>query len=114
MIADNQEDALARPEFKLRQNVLALFPGTTCFYSSIVMSQPSRVNQIYQRVISLCIKTLFPICREKRQETICLNLLMTTFPVDRVMHDMFCLTQLINKIIRIYFITIKYEIITSV
>lgn len=44
LIPDNEEVALSRVEFRLKQNVLALFPGTTCFYSSIVMSQPSRVS----------------------------------------------------------------------
>lgn len=43
IIPENEEEALNRVEFRLKQNVLALFPGTTCFYPSVVMSQPSRV-----------------------------------------------------------------------
>lgn len=41
-LPESDEAALESPEFRLRQNVLALFPGTTCFYSAVVMSQPSR------------------------------------------------------------------------
>lgn len=41
-LPESDESALESPEFRLRQNVLALFPGTTCFYSAVVMSQPSR------------------------------------------------------------------------
>lgn len=44
LIPETEDAALSRVEFRLKQNVLALFPGTTCFYSSIVMSQPSRVS----------------------------------------------------------------------
>lgn len=44
MIPESDDAALQRPEFKLRQSVLALYPGTTCFYSATVMSPPSRVS----------------------------------------------------------------------
>ena len=43
-LAPDDQTALDGPagEIKLRQSVLALFPGTTCFYPAIVVSTPSR------------------------------------------------------------------------
>lgn len=49
VIPETEDVALDRPEFRLKQNVLALFPSTTCFYSSVVMSQPSRVIKLLRK-----------------------------------------------------------------
>lgn len=51
LVPESDEAALEQVEFKLRQNVLALFPGTTCFYSAVVMSTPSRVKMMTMTMI---------------------------------------------------------------
>lgn len=38
----DEESALSSTEFKLKQSVMALFPGTTCFYTASIVSTPSR------------------------------------------------------------------------
>lgn len=105
LIPENEEAALSRPEFKLKQNVLALFPGTTCFYSSVVMSQPTRVIQ-YLIVLFFDIIIIF---RERRLEIIFLSLPMTMFQVDLAQLVMFFRFQKTNKfcynLLLIYFLT---------
>lgn len=43
------EDAKFSPEIPTQQDVLALYPGTTCFYKAIVIAPPSKVSDLYSR-----------------------------------------------------------------
>jgi hypothetical protein len=39
----SSEAAKSSPEIPAQQDVLALYPGTTCFYKAIVIAPPSKV-----------------------------------------------------------------------
>jgi hypothetical protein len=41
------EDAKLSSEIPAQQDVLALYPGTTCFYKAIVIAPPSKVIIVY-------------------------------------------------------------------
>jgi len=38
----SQQEVASQPEIKTGEDVLALYPGTTCFYKATVMVQPSK------------------------------------------------------------------------
>ncbi len=92
-VPKSDDAALEEAEFKLRQSVLALYPGTTCFYSAVVMSTPSRVSVKNNDTCSLS------LCRGVKLETIYLNLPMMMFPVGNVLLVLFYLLSriVINK-----------------
>lgn len=43
----SSEEAKLSPETPAYQDVLALYPGTTCFYKATVIAPPSKVNLVY-------------------------------------------------------------------
>jgi hypothetical protein len=40
----HRDEARALPEYNTGHDVLALYPGTTCFYRAKVMASPSKVS----------------------------------------------------------------------
>lgn len=44
------KEAENAPEIPANQDVLALYPGTTCFYKAIVISPPNKVYGSYQHI----------------------------------------------------------------
>lgn len=64
----NINEAREHPELSVGQDVLALYPSTTCFYKARIVEPPSKVNnsirsQQKKRLTYLRIKTLQEIIR---------------------------------------------------
>lgn len=51
------EEAKLLPEIPAQQDVLALYPGTTCFYKATVIAPPSKVNMLHTNYFNLLTST---------------------------------------------------------
>lgn len=50
----NVDEAKGLSEINMGQDVLALYPGTTCFYRAKVAAPPSKVSFVIIFAIALC------------------------------------------------------------
>lgn len=65
----SSEEAKLSPEIPAHQDVLALYPGTTCFYKATVIAPPSKV--IYIQIWTLLLYS--HACRVKKLKIIGYN-----------------------------------------
>lgn len=72
----SSEEAKLSAEIPARQDVLALYPGTTCFYKATVIAPPSKVLQIPLKISFLLNSNMFFFFRVRKLRIIEFNLKM--------------------------------------